>query len=131
MRLPKWRVSPVKYLAYGSNSVFPDSDETYILLMKKPYFDKIIGSSASRQTYFLKGRKYEAPNIYWEVRLHPKLIEANRLSLPGFAGVEDQVFTLHRNKNMFWVSSLHPRTLYPTIISQPPAYYTLKSVYFL
>lgn len=64
MTFPNWRVSPVKYLAYGSNSVFTDSDETYVLLMKKPYFDKIIGSSVSRQTYFLKGRKYEAPNVY-------------------------------------------------------------------
>jgi len=69
----------VKYLAYGSNSEFTDSDETYILLMKKPYSDKIILSSASRQTYFLKGRNCEAPNCHEKVRLHPELTEANRV----------------------------------------------------
>lgn len=63
MTFPKWRVSPVKYLAYGNNSIFTDLDETYILLMKKPYFDKIIGTSASQQTYYLKGKKPEAPSI--------------------------------------------------------------------
>lgn len=44
MMLPKQRVSPVKHLAYGSNSEFTESEnEAYTLLMKKPYFDKIIG----------------------------------------------------------------------------------------
>lgn len=89
MTFPKWTVSPVKYLAYGSNSVVTDSDETYVLLMKKPCFDKIIGSGVSRQ-----GRKYGVSNAYKEVRLLPKLIEASGLSPPGFTGVEDQVFTL-------------------------------------
>lgn len=79
----------MKYLAYGSNSVFTDSDETYALLMKKPCFDKIIVSGVSRQ-----GRKYAVSNACKEVRLLPKLIEASGLSPPGFTGVEDQVFTL-------------------------------------
>lgn len=79
----------MKYLAYGSNSVFTNSDETYVLLMKKPCFDKIISSSVSRQ-----GRKYEAFNAYKEVRLLPKLIEASGLGPPGSTGVEDQVLTL-------------------------------------
>lgn len=79
----------MKYLAYGSNSVFTDSDETYALLMKKPCFDKIMGSGVSRQ-----GRKYEVSNAYKEVRLLPKLTKASGLSPPGFTGVEDQVLTL-------------------------------------
>lgn len=70
MTFPKWTVSPVKYLAYGNNSVVTDSDETYILLMKKPCFDKIIGSGVSRQ-----GRKYGVSNAYKEARLLPKLID--------------------------------------------------------
>lgn len=63
MTFPKWRVSPMKYPAYGNNSIFTDWDETYILMMKTPYFDKIIGTCAIQQTYYLKGRKAEAPSI--------------------------------------------------------------------
>lgn len=72
MTSPKQRVSPVKYLAYGNNSVFTDSDEAYALLMKKPCFDKIMGSTVSRQ-----GRKHEVSKAYNEVRLLPKLIEGS------------------------------------------------------
>lgn len=89
MTSPKQRVSPVKYLAYGNNSVFTDSDEAYTLLMKKPCFDKIMGSTVSRQ-----GRKHEVSKAYNEVRLLPKLIEGSGLSPPGFTGVEDQALTL-------------------------------------
>lgn len=64
MTFPKWRVSPVKHQAYGSNSVFTDLDEAHILLMKKPYSDKIIGKNTSLHAYFLKRRQYEAPRIY-------------------------------------------------------------------
>lgn len=55
----------MKYLAYGSNSEFTDSEnETYTLLMKKPYFDKIIGRNTTYQAYSLKRKEHKAPNIF-------------------------------------------------------------------